>query len=78
MTTALSDEGQISLPAPVRKQLQLLPGEDLEIFIEDEDTITLRRVGRPANYGLVDLLLACPFPFEIPPRESDDSEAPAL
>ena len=74
MTTVLSDKGQISLPQPVREQLHLLPGDDFEISVEDGDTIMLRRVSHPANRGLVDLLLACPAPLEIPPRETDDSE----
>src|SRR5438034_708337 len=47
MTTVLSDKGQISLPVPVREQLHLVAGEDFEIFVEDEDTITLRRVSQP-------------------------------
>jgi len=74
----LSEKGQISLPVPVREQLHLVAGEDFEVFVEDDDTITLRRVSRPANHGLVDLLLACPAQFQIPPRETDDSEPPAL
>ena len=78
MTTVLSQKGQIVLPVPVREQLHLSPGDDFEVAVEDEDTITLRRVSQPANRGLVDLLLACPSPFTIPPREADDSEAPAL
>ena len=73
MTTILSQKGQIVLPLPVREQMALSPGDDFEIAIEDEDTITLRRVSHPANRGLVDLLLACPVPFEVPPREKDDS-----
>ena len=71
MTTILSQKGQIVLPGPVRDQLHLQPGDDFEITIEDEDTITLRRITRPANQGLVDLLLACPGPFEIPDRDKD-------
>ncbi len=78
MTTVLSQKGQLVLPVPVRRRLRLSPGDDFEVAVEDEDTITLRRVSRPANRGLVDLLLACPSPFAIPPRETDDSEPPAL
>lgn len=73
MTTVLSKKGQIVLPNSVREQMGLEPGQDFEIFMEDEDTITLRRISHPANHGLVDLLLACPSPFEVPPRDSDDS-----
>lgn len=78
MTTVLAQEGQIVLPVPVLEQLHLVPGDDFEVVIEDEDTITLRRISTPPNHGLVDLLLACPAPFEIPPRERDDSQPPVL
>ena len=73
MTTVLSQKGQIVLPVPVRQQLHLSAGDDFEVSVEDEDTITLRRISQPANHGLVDLLLACPSPFKVPPREKDDS-----
>ena len=63
MTTVLSQKGQIVLPGRIRRQLQLEPGDDFEVSVEDDDTITLRRVTLPANRGLVDLLLACPAPI---------------
>jgi AbrB family looped-hinge helix DNA binding protein len=78
MTTVLSQKGQIVLPVPVRQQLGLAAGDDFEITVQDEDTITLRRISQPANRGLVDLLLACPAPFVIPPRQRDDSRPLAL
>ncbi len=74
MTTVLSQKGQIVLPGVVRERLHLRAGDDFEVTIEDEDTITLRRITQPANRGLVDLLLACPASFEIPAREKDDSK----
>lgn len=74
MTTVLSKKGQIVLPGPVREQLHLEAGQDFEVFVDDEDTITLRRISHPVNHGLVDLLLACAAPFKIPPRDSDDSK----
>ena len=73
MTTVLSQKGQIVLPGVIREQLHLQAGDDFEVSIEDEDTITLRRISQPANRGLVDLLLACPGPFEIADREKDDT-----
>jgi AbrB family looped-hinge helix DNA binding protein len=74
MTTILSQKGQIVLPVPIRQELDLSPGDDFEIFIEEENMITLRRVSRPPNSGLVDLLFACPASFEIPKRERDSSK----
>lgn len=71
MTTILSQKGQIVLPSSIREQMHLEPGQDFEIFVEDEDTITLRRINHPANHGLVDHLLACPYPFEISSRAKD-------
>jgi AbrB family looped-hinge helix DNA binding protein len=71
MTTVLSQKGQIVLPSAVREQMHLEPGQDFEVIIDDEDTVLLRRVPRPSNHGLIDLLQACPFPFKLPPRTND-------
>lgn len=73
MTTVLSQKGQIVLPGVIRDQLHLQAGDDFEVTVEDEDTITLRRIAHPANRGLVNILLACPAPFEIPERKKDNS-----
>jgi AbrB family looped-hinge helix DNA binding protein len=71
MTTVLSKKGQIVLPSAVREQLHLEPGQDFEVIIDDEDTIMLRRINRPPNHGLIELLQACPYPFDLPPRAKD-------
>ena len=78
MTTVLSKKGQIVLPAEVREQLGLCAGDDFEVLVEDDDTFVLRRIARPPNQGLVELLLACPHPFDVPARQRDESPAVAL
>jgi AbrB family looped-hinge helix DNA binding protein len=78
MTTVLSQKGQIVLPSPVRERLHLEAGQDFEVLIEDEDTILLRRISRQPNHGLIDLLQACPYPFEVPPRAKDVSRTISL
>lgn len=78
MTTVLSKKGQIVLPSTVRERLHLKPGQDFEVFIDDDDTIVLRRISRRPNQGLVDHLLACPHPFEVPPRTKDPARPVSL
>lgn len=73
VTTVLSKKGQIVLPNAVREQMNLAPGQDFEVFIDDEDTILLRRISHPPNHGVVDHLLACPSAFEVPSRSKDSS-----
>ncbi|MEZ4221984.1 MAG: AbrB/MazE/SpoVT family DNA-binding domain-containing protein [Polyangiaceae bacterium] len=78
MTTVLSKKGQIVLPAEVRERLGLLPGDDFEVTVDDDQTITLRRINSPPNRGLVDALMSCPHTFEVPPRDSDEAPPVAL
>jgi AbrB family looped-hinge helix DNA binding protein len=71
MTTILTQKGQIVLPSAVREQMNLKPGHDFEVFNDDKNTILLRRINRPPNYGLIELLQSSPYPFELPPRAND-------
>lgn len=70
MTTVLSNKGQIVIPSDLRKKLELEPGDDFEFFLDDED-IVLRRITKRPNEGLVEHLLACPYPLEIPDRSKE-------
>lgn len=49
MTTVLSQKGQVFLPDAVRQLMQLHAGDDLEVSMEDENTITLRRITQPLS-----------------------------
>ena len=51
--------------------MHLEPGQDFEVLIEDEDTILLRRISHTPNHGLIDLLQACPYALDLPPRAKD-------
>ena len=60
MTTCVSTKGQIILPAKIRRQDGIRPGQAFEI--ERLDRGDYRIVRRPprVNAGFVDWLLACP------------------
>lgn len=73
MTTVLSKKGQIVLPSAIRERLHLEAGQDFEVLVDDEDTILLKRISNPPNRGLIDHLLACPAPFDVPARSRDTS-----
>ena len=47
----LSSKAQIVLPAPIRRKLNILPGDQLEITA-DEDTITIRKAPDSATETL--------------------------
>ncbi len=60
MNTTVSTKGQIVLPAEIRRQDDIKPGQSFEIERIDRGEYRLRRKARRRNEGLVDLLLACP------------------
>lgn len=60
MRTRISSKGQIVLPAELRRQDGIEPGQELEIERLDEGEYRLTVVSPPPNRGLVDALLACP------------------
>lgn len=67
LNTVPSRKGQIVLPRTVRDQLHLQAGQDFEVFVEDENRITLRHIPHPANHGLRSLMMACVSLFECRP-----------
>ena len=80
MRTHISSKGQIVLPAELRREDGIRPGQEFEIQRLDRGDyrFVLREL---PNQGLVDCLLACPvkgFLDEMPRGESTDSIRPDI
>jgi len=60
MHTRVSSKGQIVLPAAVRQQDDIKPGQEFEVERIDRGEYRLRRCEPSPNQGLADWLLACP------------------
>lgn len=60
MNTVVSSRGQIALPAELRQQDRILPGQQFDIKrLETGQYLLKRRVDQESK-GMVDWLLACP------------------
>jgi len=67
MRTTISSKGQIVLPAEIRRQDGIKPGEEFDVERVDAGEYRLVRRKPRRNEGLVDLLLACPVKgFSVP------------
>lgn len=60
MRTTLSTKGQLVVPAEVRRQDDLRPGEEFDFERLGRGEYRLVRREPPANVGVLDWLLACP------------------
>jgi len=82
MTTTVSSKGQIVLPAEIRQQDGVKPGQQFEIDRIDSGEYRLKRVKRRRNEGLVDWLLNCPEKGWFQPLErsetTDDIKPPTF
>jgi AbrB family looped-hinge helix DNA binding protein len=75
MTTTVSTKGQIVLPAEIRQQDGIEPGQEFDVERIDRGEYRLvRRRPRP-NEGLVDWLLDCPDKGFFVPIESESTDA---
>jgi AbrB family looped-hinge helix DNA binding protein len=75
MTTMVSTKGQIILPAKIRRQDGIEPGQEFEVERIDRGEYRLvRRQPRP-NEGVVDWLLACPEKGFFTPVESESTDS---
>jgi AbrB family looped-hinge helix DNA binding protein len=75
MKTKVSSKGQIVLPAELREQDRILPGQQFEVERLEAGQYLLKRKPANQNEGVVDWLLACPVKgwFVPIPSESIDT-----
>ena len=60
MKATVSTKGRIVLPAEIRQQDGIEPGQVFEIERTAQGEYRLARISPPRNQGLLDWLLACP------------------
>jgi AbrB family looped-hinge helix DNA binding protein len=72
MRTTVSSKGRIVLPAKLRKQDHIRPGQQFSIKRRKAGEYLLTKVAVPKNTGTVQWLLACPEKdwFQTLPSES--------
>lgn len=73
MKTAVSTKGQVVIPAEIRAQDAIEPGQVFEIERIDSGEYRLRRLTPPKNQGLLSWLLACPEKGYFVPIESEST-----
>lgn len=74
MKTAVSTKGQIVLPAEIRRQDGIEPGQEFEVERIDRGEYRLTLLSPPRNEGLVDWLRACPEKDFFVPIESESTD----
>lgn len=75
MRTAISTKGQIVLPAELRREDAIEPGQEFEIERIERGQYRLVRLDPPRNEGLVHLLLACPEKEFFVPIDSESTDS---
>ena len=71
----VSSKGQIVLPAELRQQDQIEPGQEFDIERLDRGEYRLLRRKARANEGVVDWLIACPEKGFFVPIESESTDS---
>lgn len=75
MKTTVSSKGQIVLPAVLREQDHIEPGEEFTVERIDRGEYRLVRRTPPPNDGVVAWLLACPEKGFFVPIESESTDS---
>ena len=74
MITTVSSKGQIILPAEIRQQDGIEPGQRFAIERIERGRYRLTRQDSPPNQGLVEWLLRCPVKGFFVPIESESTD----
>ncbi len=74
MKTTVSSKGQIVLPAALREQDQIEPGEEFTVERIDRGEYRLVRRTPTPNDGVVEWLLACPEKGFFVPIDSESTD----
>ena len=82
MKTRISSKGQIVLPAELRQQDSIQPGQEFEVERVDAGEYRLKRKSRRRNEGVLKLLLSCPVKGWFKPMDrsetTDDIQPPTF
>jgi len=81
MKTTVSSKGQVVLPAELREQDRIRPGQQFSIERLEAGEYLLKRTAVPEKHGLTDWLLACPEKdwFQpLAPESTDTLSTPKL
>ena len=74
MKTTVSSKGQVVLPAELRDQDRIVPGQQFSIERLEAGEYLLKKLAVPENAGLVDWLLACPEKGWFQPLVSESTD----
>jgi len=74
MKTTVSSKGQIVIPAELRQQDRIEPGQEFDVERLDRGEYRLVRRPTQQNEGVVDWLLACPVKDFFVPIESESTD----
>jgi len=76
MRTTVSTKGQIVLPAELRAQDGIVPGQQFEVERIQSGEYLLKKVVTPGKPGLMEWLRACPYPADewFTPLPSESTE----
>lgn len=76
MTTRVSRKGQVVLPAAIRQQDDIRPGQEFEFQrLERGEYRLVRRQSAAPAAGVVEWLLACPAKGFFTPIDSESTDA---